>query len=71
METAKNRYNYAITEYARYTNKDAQKLKEKILNLCQNDLRKIGEVLSTCNLDLETRTELKEITEILGRDLTL
>ena len=71
LETTKNRYNYAIIEYSRYTNKDPEKLKQKIMDLCQNDLRKIGEVLYTCNLDYETRNELKEISEILSRDLTL
>jgi hypothetical protein len=67
----KNKYEYAITEYARETQKNSELLKQKIMDLCQNDLRRIGEVSSSCVLDYETRLELKGISEIIARDLTL
>jgi hypothetical protein len=71
LDTTINGYNYAITEYAKYANKDAEKLKQKILEICQNDLRKLTQALSICDLDYETRLELKGVMEILSRDLTL
>lgn len=67
-----SKLNYAIREYAKYSNKDYKKLKKKIYDLTEGGrIGLISEYLMSCALEDDLREEFYGITDVLRRDLTL
>lgn len=62
---------YAIKEYAYFSNKDHKKLKEKIYSICNGRTDLLLEYDLTCDMPEDFREDIRKIKHVLSRDYTL
>ncbi len=70
-EFSLQRFEYAINEYAKSNQRDAEIIKNSIFAVCENDLLKLSEAVMTCDIPEQVRRDIAEVSLILARDLTL
>jgi hypothetical protein len=62
---------YAISEYAYLSGRNAAELRKKIMNICDGRINVLFDYYATCDMEEGFRYDLKEVLKNLQRDYTL